>query len=106
MSPSPVPVHREPVNICCCLLRTVVGISRPLTDMKELWARKRHKSFTWKSLLHAGDRELRSELMWAHARRAEPCSVRMKKLPDSLAKSTFINALLDTEQERRKLFLS
>ena len=86
-------------------LRTLVTLTRPLTDMPSSWGRRRASNFTWQSLRNVGPGELKSELLWSRSRRCDKSS--LPPLPDDPAlwsRDVFASSLLDTEQERLSYF--
>ena len=80
-------------------LRSVVSLTRSLSDVVPVFGRRVAPSHTWRNYLLANEGELKSELNWAFRRTND-----VIKLDDPL-ESNFEKALLDTERERKQAYL-
>ena len=92
-----VPYNKDQ-HLVLLTLRSHCVLAKPLDDMVSTWTRCRSSSHTWRSLLHATDRELRAEIMWAQSRLPGP----LVDIPADwkLTEQDFISSLTCDETER------
>ncbi len=106
-------LHNETFGIACNRKRrysvlTLDGnqgatLTRPLTEIGELFDRKRSPMHTWRSYFcERDDGPLRNDVLWAYNRPTHPAKHNAPKRDQSLTRQIWWDALLPMEQDRHE----